>query len=105
MADQQRRAADNRPTAIDRATGLPAMTIGFMGTLAVLIWIASQEFNDIIDAQDDILTVVEDVADRQSKYIGQDGSLTILIQDARDREVERCIWLAVRQNDDSIPCT
>lgn len=66
---------------LDKTTKLPPLTIGFALMVAAFLLYLGGE---IRHAQ----TTIEDVRDRQTKYIGQDGTLTRQFRDM-EREIAR----------------
>ena len=81
--------ADSSP--LTKATSLPAVSIGFALSIIVAVWIAGTRFRDFENADTQNMTQIEDVLDRQKKYIGTSGLLTERIDDLEDivNELER----------------
>ena len=68
---------DREESAVSKRTALPPITIGFALLIAgSLVWLGGE--------LREATTQIEDVRDRQSKYIGTNGSLTIDISDLED---------------------
>ena len=57
---------------ISKATSLPA------------IWVAGGRFEGMERADSQAMVEIEDIRDRQRKYIGQQGSLTLQIEELQD---------------------
>ena len=76
---------------ISKASSLPAVSIGFALSIIVAVWIAGTRFRDFENADTQNMTQIEDVLDRQKKYIGTSGLLTERIDDLEDvvNELER----------------
>jgi len=70
---------------ISKATSLPAVSIGFAVSILVATWVAGARFEGMERADAQAIVKIEDVADRQRKYIGQQGSLTIQIEELQDQ--------------------
>ena len=62
--------------AVSKASSLPAISVGFAISILVATWVAGARFEgmDRADAQAEVL--IQDVSDRQKKYIGTTGLLT-----------------------------
>ena len=76
---------------ISKASSLPAVSIGFALSIIVAVWIAGTRFRDFENADTQNMTQIEDVLDRQKKYIGTSGLLTERIDELEDvvNELER----------------
>ena len=76
---------------ITKASSLPAVSIGFALSIIVAVWIAGTRFRDFENADTQNMTQIEDVLDRQKKYIGTSGLLTERIDELEDvvNELER----------------
>ena len=61
---------------ISKATSLPAVSIGFAISILVATWVAGSRFRDMENRDIANTVMIEDVADRQKKYIGTSGLLT-----------------------------
>ena len=72
---------------VTKATGLPAISIGLALSILVGTWSAAVRFRDLENTDTAVSVQVEDVADRQSKYIGQSGSLTQALEQLEDRVI------------------
>ena len=70
---------------ISKATSLPAISVGFAISILVATWVAGARFEGMERADQQAIVLIEDVADRQRKYIGQQGSLTIQIEELQDQ--------------------
>ena len=70
---------------ISKATSLPAISVGFAISILVATWAAGARFEGLERADAQAIVKIEDVADRQRKYIGQQGSLTIQIEELQDQ--------------------
>lgn len=86
---------------ISKASSLPAVSIGFALSIIVAVWIAGTRFRDFENADTQNMTQIEDVLDRQKKYIGTSGLLTERIDDLEDvvNELERELALLKVQLD------
>ena len=86
---------------ISKASSLPAVSIGFALSIIVAVWIAGTRFRDFENADTQNMTQIEDVLDRQKKYIGTSGVLTERIDDLEDvvNELERELALLKVQLD------
>tara|TARA_R110002020_G_scaffold150493_7_gene327267 strand:- start:505 stop:783 length:279 start_codon:yes stop_codon:yes gene_type:complete len=86
---------------ITKASSLPAVSIGFAISIIVAVWIAGTRFRDFENADTQNTTQIEDVLDRQKKYIGTSGLLTERIDDLEDvvNELERELALLKVQLD------
>lgn len=95
---------------IDRGFVLPGVTIGFAITIIVSVWWASERWNGLEtalatarseDAQrhQAIVTMVEDLADRQAKYIGQDGTLTVGLKETQEDIHALEVWLSAKHGE------
>ena len=86
---------------ISKASSLPAVSIGFALSIIVAVWIAGTRFRDFENSDTQNMTQIEDVLDRQKKYIGTSGLLTERIDDLEDvvNELERELALLKVQLD------
>ena len=86
---------------ISKASSLPAVSIGFALSIIVAVWIAGTRFRDFENADTQNMTQIEDVLDRQKKYIGTSGLLTERIDDLEDvvNQIERELALLKVQLD------
>ena len=73
---------------VTKATGLPAISIGLALSILVGTWSAAVRFRALENTDTAVSVQVQDVADRQSKYIGQGGSLTQALEQLEDRVIE-----------------
>ena len=62
--------------AITKQTSLPAVSIGFAISILVATWYAGSRFRDMENRDVANTVLIEDIADRQRKYIGTSGLLT-----------------------------
>ena len=62
--------------AITKQTSLPAVSIGFAISILVATWYAGARFRDMENRDVANTVLIEDIADRQRKYIGTSGMLT-----------------------------
>ena len=62
--------------AITKQTSLPAVSIGFAMSILVASWYAGARFRDMENRDVANTVLIEDIADRQRKYIGTSGLLT-----------------------------
>ena len=97
--------SESNRRAVDKATSLPSITIGFAILILAATWVLSQRTQQYTSESESTRVEVERNTKRFNQYSGADGSNTDDIKAARDREIERCIWLAVKLDDDSVPCT
>ena len=104
----ERQFVQRAPEPISKSTGA-YLSIGVIVALVVGGTVAGIKWNTAEARATALAVELEDVATRQQTYIerrnAQHSEMTASLTAARDREVERCIWLAVRLDDDSIPCT
>ena len=64
---------------ISKATSLPAISVGFAISILVGAWMAGSRFEGMARADSQAMGELDDIRDRQRKYIGQQGSLTLQI--------------------------
>ena len=64
--------------AITKQTSLPAVSIGFAISILVATWVAGARFRDMENRDVANSVLIADVADRQKKYIGTSGLLTLI---------------------------
>jgi len=69
---------------ISKATSLPAISVGFAISILVATWVAGGRFEGMERADSQAMVEIEDIRDRQRKYIGQQGSLTLQIEELQD---------------------
>jgi hypothetical protein len=62
--------------AITKQTSLPAVSIGFAISILVATWYAGARFRDMENRDVANTVLIDDIADRQRKYIGTSGLLT-----------------------------
>jgi hypothetical protein len=70
---------------ISKATSLPAISVGFAISILVATWVAGGRFEGMERADAQAMVQLEDIRDRQGKYIGQQGSLTLQIEELQDQ--------------------
>ena len=69
---------------ISKATSLPAISVGFAISILVATWVAGGRFEGMERADSQAMVEIEDIRDRQRKYKGQQGSLTLQIEELQD---------------------
>ena len=69
---------------VSKATSLPAISVGFAISILVATWVAGGRFEGMERADSQAMVEIEDIRDRQRKYIGQQGSLTLQIEELQD---------------------
>jgi len=76
---------------VSKASSLPAISVGFAISILVATWVAGARFEGMERADAQAVVLIQDVADRQRKYIGTQGLLTQQISDlmARITELEK----------------
>ena len=62
--------------AVSKASSLPAISVGFAISILVATWVAGARFEGLERADAQAGGLIEDVSDRQKKYIGTTGLLT-----------------------------
>jgi|TARA_R110000822_G_scaffold167162_2_gene307315 hypothetical protein len=70
---------------ISKATSLPAVSIGFAVSILVATWVAGARFEGMERADAQAIVQIQDVADRQKKYIGTTGLLTEQLEELQDQ--------------------
>ena len=70
---------------ISKATSLPAVSIGFAVSILVATWVAGARFEGMERADTQAIVQIQDVADRQKKYIGTTGLLTEQLEELQDQ--------------------
>jgi len=70
---------------ISKATSLPAISVGFAISILVATWVAGGRFEGMERADAQAMVELKDIRDRQGKYIGQQGSLTLQIAELEAR--------------------
>ena len=70
---------------ISKATSLPAISVGFAISILVATWVAGGRFEGMERADAQAMVQLEDIRDRQGKYIGQQGSLPLQIEELQDQ--------------------
>ena len=70
---------------ISKATSLPAVSIGFAISILVATWVAGARFEGMERADAQAIVQIQDVADRQKKYIGTTGLLTEQLEELQDQ--------------------
>jgi|TARA_Y100000004_G_scaffold92804_1_gene103993 HPt (histidine-containing phosphotransfer) domain-containing protein len=86
---------------ISKASSLPAVSIGFAISIIAASWFAGTRFRDFENADMQNATQIEDVLDRQKKYIGTSGLLTERVEELEDlvNQLERDLALLKVQLD------
>mgnify|MGYP003647354434 FL=1 len=74
--------------AITKASSLPAISVGFAISILVAAWVAGGRFEGMERADAQAVVLIQDVSDRQRKYIGTTGLLTEQIADLTERITE-----------------
>lgn len=82
---------------ISKATSLPAISVGFAVSILVATWVAGARFEAMERADAQATVEIEDLASRQSKYIGTTGLLTEQINELMDRVIALEQEIAVLQ--------
>ena len=82
---------------ISKATSLPAISVGFAVSILVATWVAGGRFEAMERADAQATVEIEDLASRQSKYIGTTGLLTEQINELVDRVIALEQEIAVLQ--------
>ena len=62
--------------AVSKASSLPAISVGFAISILVATWVAGARFEGMERAAAQAVVLIQDVSDRQKKYIGTTGLLT-----------------------------
>ena len=70
---------------ISKATSLPAISVGFAISILVATWVAGARFEGMERADVQAVVLIQDVSDRQRKYIGTTGLLTEQIAELQDQ--------------------
>ena len=73
---------------VSKASSLPAISVGFAISILVATWVAGARFEGMERADAQAVVLIQDVADRQKKYIGTTGLLTEQIMDLQESVVE-----------------
>jgi hypothetical protein len=73
---------------VSKASSLPAISVGFAISILVATWVAGARFEGMERADAQAVVLIQDVADRQRKYIGTQGLLTQQISDLMVRITE-----------------
>ena len=61
---------------VSKASSLPAISVGFAISILVATWVAGARFEGMERADAQAVVLIQDVSDRQKKYIGTTGLLT-----------------------------
>jgi hypothetical protein len=69
---------------ISKTSPLPVISVGFAVSILVATWVAGARFEGMERADSQAMVEIEDIRDRQRKYIGQQGSLTLQIEELQD---------------------
>ena len=62
--------------AVSKASSLPAISVGFAISILVATGVAGARFEGMERADAQAVVLIQDVSDRQKKYIGTTGLLT-----------------------------
>lgn len=62
--------------AVSKTSSLPAISVGFAISILVATWVAGARFEGMERADAQAVVLIQDVSDRQKKYIGTTGLLT-----------------------------
>ena len=73
---------------VSKASSLPAISVGFAISILVATWVAGARFEGMERADAQAVVLIQDVADRQKKYIGTTGLLTEQIAKLQQSVVE-----------------
>jgi len=86
---------------LSKSSSLPAISVGFAIAILVATWVAGARFTTMAQADSAAMVEIQDVADRQKKYIGTSGLLTLRLQeiDARLTALETKLALLQQQFD------
>jgi|TARA_R100001163_G_C5062066_1_gene199060 hypothetical protein len=72
---------------ISKTSSLPAISVGFAITILIATWVAGARFEGMERADSQAIVLIQDVADRQKKYIGTAGLLTEQISELQEQVV------------------
>lgn len=89
---------------LSKSSSLPAVSVGFAIAILVATWVAGSRFTTMAQADSAAMVEIQDVADRQKKYIGTSGLLTLRLQeiDARLTALETKLALLQQQLDQAL---
>ena len=73
---------------VSKSSSLPAISVGFAISILVATWVAGARFEGMERAAAQAVVLIQDVADRQRKYIGTAGLLTEQISELQKAVVE-----------------
>ena len=73
---------------VSKSRSLPAISVGFAISILVATWVAGARFEGMERADAQAVVLIQDVADRQRKYIGTAGLLTEQISELQKAVVE-----------------
>ena len=73
---------------VSKSSSLPAISLGFAISILVATWVAGARFEGMERADAQAVVLIQDVAARQSKYIGTAGLLTEQISELQKAVVE-----------------
>ena len=82
---------------IGKTSSLPVISVGFGISILVATWVAGARFTSMAQADAAAMVEIADVQDRQKKYIGTTGLLTVEIDDLRVRLSELETEMALLQ--------
>ena len=95
--------AEPEVAVLSKSYALPGMTVAFLISLLGVSFIGGKGLNAIESEITALRVEISDIADRQGKYIGQDGSLTEDVENLEERLTDLRIWLAAQHNATEIP--
>tara|TARA_R110002020_G_scaffold321079_2_gene537026 strand:- start:3227 stop:3511 length:285 start_codon:yes stop_codon:yes gene_type:complete len=72
---------------ISKTSSIPAISVGFAITILIATWVAGARFEGMERADSQAIVLIQDVADRQKKYIGTAGLLTEQISELQEQVV------------------
>ena len=73
---------------ISKATSLHAISVGFAISVLIATWVAGARFEGMERADAQAMVEIQDVSERQKKYIGTTGLLTEQITELRQAVVD-----------------
>ena len=73
---------------VSKASSLPAISVGFAISILIATWVAGARFEGMERADAQAVVLIQDVSDRQRKYIGTQGLLTQQIAQLTERITE-----------------
>ena len=91
-----------RPQPITRATGV-YISASLIASLIGAGWVSGRKWQAAEARDAAMATEIEDIGDRQGKYIGQDGSLTEDIEALEDELAALKLWIQRQHPDAEVP--